>query len=184
MDLDDQATIQQVVDKVGTEDLVVLLGSPNPESAELYAATGAVLIGRRMFDAGFEPWGDPPPFGRPVFVLTHETRDPLPMQGSTTYHFVTDGIEAGLEQARAAAGGKDVSIWGGANVLRQYLRAGLLDEMEIHLIPVLVGDGIRLFQDLGLEQIELRRTRCLQTPGATHLRFEVVKGSLELNRRR
>lgn len=143
--------------------------------AELYASTGAILIGRRMFDAGFEPWGDPPPFGRPVFVLTHETRDPLPMQGGTTYSFVTDGIEAGLEQARAAAGGKNVSIWGGANVMRQYLRAGLLDEMEIHLIPVLLGDGIRLFQDLGPEQIELRRTRCLQTPGATHLRFEVVK---------
>ena len=143
--------------------------------AELYASTGAILIGRRMFDVGFEPWGDPPPFGRPVFVLTHEARDPLPMQGGTTYSFVTDGIEAGLEQARAAAGGKNVSIWGGANVMLQYLRAGLLDEMEIHLIPVLLGDGIRLFQDLGREQIEFRRTRCIQTPGATHLRFEVVK---------
>jgi dihydrofolate reductase len=143
--------------------------------AELYASTGAVLIGRRMFDAGFEPWGDPPPFGRPVFVLTHETRDPLPMQGGTTYFFV-DGIEPGLEQARAAAGEKDVSIWGGADIMRQYLRAGLLDELEIHLIPVVLGDGIRLFEgDLGPEQIELRRTRCIETPGATHLRFEVAK---------
>ncbi|HZA39223.1 MAG TPA: dihydrofolate reductase family protein [Actinomycetota bacterium] len=143
--------------------------------ADLYASTGAILIGKRMFDVGFEPWGDPPPFGRPVFVLTHEARDPLPMQGGTTYFFVTDGIEASLEQARAAAGGKNVSIWGGANTMRQYLVAGLLDEMEIHLVPVLLGDGMRLFQDIGLEQIELRRIRCIQTPGATHLRFEVVK---------
>jgi dihydrofolate reductase len=143
--------------------------------AELYASTGAILIGRRMFDAGFEPWGDPPPFGRPVFVLTHDTRDPLPMQGGTTYYFVTNGIEAGLEQARAAAGGKNVSIWGGANIIRQYLVAGLLDELDVHLAPVLLGDGIRLFEDLGREQIELRSTRCIQTPGATHLRFEIVK---------
>lgn len=143
--------------------------------AERYASTGAILIGRRMFDAGFEPWGDPPPFDRPVFVLTHETRDPLPMQGGTTYHFVTEGIEAGLENARAAAGEKNVSIWGGANIQLQYLRAGLLDEMEIDLIPVLLGDGIRLFQDLGLEHVELRGTRCIQTPRAIHLRFEVVK---------
>ena len=79
---------------------------------ELYARTGAILMGRRMFDVGVGPWGDPPPFHRPVFVLTHEARDPVPMQGGTTYTFVTDGIEAGLEQARAAAGEKDVGIWG------------------------------------------------------------------------
>lgn len=115
------------------------------------------------------------PFGRPVFVLTHETRDPLPMQGGTTYHFVTDGIEAALEQARAAAGEKNVSIWGGANITRENLRAGLVDEMQIHLIPVLLGDGIPLFQDPELQQVELRRTRCIQTPAAIHLCFEVVK---------
>ncbi len=142
---------------------------------ELYASTGSILIGRRMFDAGFEPWGDPPPFGRPVFVLTHETRDPLAMKGGTTYHFVNQGIEAGLERARAAAGGRNVSIWGGADVIQQYLLAGLLDEMQIHLVPVLLGGGVRLFQDLGPDHIELRRTRSIETPGATHLRFEVVK---------
>jgi dihydrofolate reductase len=81
---------------------------------ELYASTGAVLIGKRMFDVGFEPWGDPPPFGMPVFVVTHEEREPLPMQGGTTYTFVTDGIEAALELARDAAGDKNVSVWGGA----------------------------------------------------------------------
>jgi dihydrofolate reductase len=102
---------------------------------EMYASTGAVLIGKRMFDVGFEPWGDPPPFGMPVFIVTHEQREPLPMQGGTTYTFVTDGIEAALELARAAAGGKNVGVWGGANIMKQYLEAGLLDEMQIHLVP-------------------------------------------------
>jgi dihydrofolate reductase len=96
------------------------------------------------------------------------------MQGGTTYTFVTDGIEAALELARAAAGDKDVGIWGGATIIREYLRAGLLDEMQIHLIPILLGDGIRLFEDLGPDRIELR-TSSIETPGATHFRFEVVK---------
>src|ERR671919_3009722 len=90
---------------------------------EIYASAGAVLIGKRMFDVGVEPWGDPPPFGMPVFVLTHEAREPQPMQGGTSYHFVT-GIETALEHARAAAGDKDVSIWGGATIIRQYQKAG------------------------------------------------------------
>jgi dihydrofolate reductase len=142
---------------------------------EIYASTGAVLIGKRMFDVGFEPWGDPPPFGMPVFVVTHEAREPLPMQGGTTYTFVSDGIESGLAQARAAAGDKNVGIWGGANIVRQYLKAGLLDEMQIHLIPVLLGNGVRLFEDLGPERIELRKISLIETPSATHFRFEVVK---------
>jgi dihydrofolate reductase len=142
---------------------------------EIYASTGAVLIGKRMFDVGFEPWGDPPPFGMPVFIVTHEEREPLPMQGGTTYTFVTDGIEAALELARAAAGDKNVGIWGGANILRQFLMAGLLDEMQIHLIPILLGNGIRLFEDLDPEGIELTRSSSIETPGATHFRFEVVK---------
>jgi len=141
---------------------------------ELYASTGAILMGKGMFDVGFEPWGDPPPFGMPVFVLTHEAREPLPMQGGTTYTFVTDGIESGLAQARAAAGDKNVGIWGGANIMRQYLKAGLLDEMQIHLIPVLLGNGVRLFEDLGPERIELRRISSIETPSANHFRFEVV----------
>jgi len=106
---------------------------------ELFASTGAVVIGKRMFDVGFEPWGDPPPYGMPVFIVTHEAREPLPMKGGTTYTFVTDGIEAALELARTAAGDKDVGIWGGANTVRQYLKAGLLDEMQIHLVPLLLG---------------------------------------------
>jgi dihydrofolate reductase len=115
----------------------------------------AVLIGKRMSDVGFEPWGDPPPFGMPVFIVTREEREPLPMQGGTTDTFVTDGVEA-------AQGVPE---------------AGLLDEMQIHLIPMLLGDGIRLFEDLGPDRIELRRASSIETPGATHFRFEVVKRS-------
>jgi dihydrofolate reductase len=142
---------------------------------ELYASTGAVLIGKRMFDVGFEPWGDPPPFGMPVFIVTHEAREPMPMQGGTTYTFVSEGIEAALKLARAAAGEKNVGVWGGANIICQYLKAGLVDELDLHLVPILLGRGTRLFEDLTSESFKLRRTRCIETPGATHLRFEVVR---------
>ena len=142
---------------------------------ETYASTGAVVMGRRMFDVGVEPWGDPPPFGMPVFVVTHGPRAPLSMQGGTTYTFVTEGIEAALELARAAAGDKDVGIWGGGNVLSAYLEAGLLDELQLHLVPVLLGGGVRLFDHLGPEVIELRRTSTVDTASATHLRFDVLR---------
>ena len=142
---------------------------------EMFASTGAVLMGKRMFDVGFEPWGDPPPYRMPVFIVTHEKRAPLPMQGGTTYNFVTGGIEAALELARAAAGDKNVGVWGGANIMRQYLKAHLLDEMHIHLVPILLGSGVRLFEGLDPKGIELRRLSSIETPGATHLRFEVVK---------
>ena len=141
---------------------------------EMYASTGAVILGKGMFDVGFEPWGDPPPFGMPVFVVTHDARDPLPMQGGTTYNFV-NGIETALELARAAAGDKNVGVWGGADIIRQYLKAGLLDEMRIHLIPILFGSGIRLFEGLDPEGIALKRTSTIETPGATHFRFEPMK---------
>ncbi len=143
--------------------------------AEKNASPGAILIGKRMFDVGFEPWGDPPPFGKPVFIVTHESREPLPMRGGTTYTFVTKGIEAALELAREAAGDKDVGIWGGANIIQEYLKAGLLDEMQIHVVPVLFGDGTRLFEHLGSRRIELKRTSTIDTPGATHLRFSVQR---------
>jgi dihydrofolate reductase len=142
---------------------------------EKYTSTGVVIMGKGMFDVGFEPWGDPPPFRMPVFVVTHEKRDSLPMKGGTTYTFVTDGIEAALNLARAAAADKNVGIWGGANIIRQYLKAGLLDEMRIQLIPILLGDGIRLFEGLDPVGIELRKISSIDTPAATHLRFEVVK---------
>lgn len=142
---------------------------------EAYARTGAILMGKRMFDVGVEPWGDPPPFHRPVFVLAHHEREPMPMAGGTTYHFVSSGIEAALERARAAAGGRDVGIWGGADVMRQYLTAGLLDEIQIHLVPIVLGQGVRLFEDLGAGRIEFVRMRTIETPAATHLQFRVLK---------
>lgn len=142
---------------------------------EMYAPTGAVLIGKTMFDVGFEPWGDPPPFQMPVFVVTHEERAPMPMQGGTTYHFITGGIEAALEKARVAAGSKKVGLWGGADIIRQYLEARMLDEMHIHVAPILLGRGVRLFEGIDPEGIELRKTSCMDTPGATHIRFDVVK---------
>lgn len=141
--------------------------------AEARAGTGAVIIGKGMFDVGFEPWGDPPPFGVPVFIVTHEKRDPMRMQGGTAYIFVTDGIEAALEQARDAAGGQNVGIWGGANIMRQYLAAGLVDEMHLHLVPILLGGGIRLFDGFDGKGIELRKAGVVETPGVIHLRLEV-----------
>ncbi len=126
---------------------------------------GAHIMGRNMFGPvrgpwGGDPWngwwGDDPPYHTPVFVLTHHPREPLEMQGGTTFHFVTNGIEAALERASAAADGKDVSLGGGADAAQQYLRAGLVDEMEIHVVPVLLGSGSRLFENLdgGLSDFE------------------------------
>jgi len=111
----------------------------------------------------------------PVFVLTHHARETLTKQGGTTFTFVTDGIEAALEQAKAAAGGSDVSVAGGASVAQQYLKAGLLDELQMHLVPLLLGGGVRLFDRLGPEQPELQSTRVIESPAVTHLRYRVVK---------
>ena len=159
-------------------------GATGPDDeviAESLSRPGAVVMGRRMFGGGEGPWGDDPwegwwgddpPFRMPVFVLTHHARETLPMQGGTTFTFVTDGVETALEQARAAAGDKDVSV-GGANVAQQYLAAGLLDEMQIHLVPVLLGDGVRLFDRMDRSRIELEKTRVIDSPGVTHLRFNV-----------
>lgn len=142
---------------------------------ESFRNTGAVVMGRRMFDVGEGPWGDNPPFHMPVFVVTHDAREELVKEGGTTFSFVTDGIESALQQAKAAAGDKDVSVAGGANIIQQYLSAGLLDEIQIHLVPVLLGEGRRLFDHLGTDQMELELTRLIESPGVTHLRFRVAK---------
>jgi dihydrofolate reductase len=134
---------------------------------------GAFVVGRRMFDLA-QGWGEEPPFHAPVFVLTHEARDPLEKKGGTTFTFVTDGIESALRQAQAAAGGKDVGIWGGANTIQQYLRARLVDEFQIHIAPLLLGGGVRLF-DQAPADLELETTRVLESPRVTHLKFRVVK---------
>lgn len=161
-------------------------GETNRDSeivAESFETVGAFVMGRRMFDNDdgpwgddpFEgPWGDDPPFGAPVFILTHHGREPLEMDGGTTFHFVTEGIERALERAEEAAGDGDVRISGGADVVRQYVEAGLVDEIQLQVVPVLLGDGIRLFEHLGTRPIELERTRIVESPNVTHLRFRVV----------
>ena len=164
-------------------------GETNRDSEVLEEAmrnTGATVMGRRMFSGGEGPWeddpradgwwGDEPPFHHPVFILTHHARDPVAKEGGTTFTFVSDGIEAALEQARAAAGEKNVAVAGGADVVQQYLKAGLLDELQLHVVPVFLGDGVRLFADhLGSGQLELERTRVIDSPAVTHLRYRVVK---------
>ena len=141
---------------------------------------GATVMGRNMFGGGRGPWdpanpwngwwGVNPPYHHPVFVLTHHPREPLALEGGTTFYFVTDGIEAALDQARHAAGGRDVSLAGGASAARQYLIAGLVDEMEISLVPTLLGSGERLFDGVGnLPDMELVRT--VAAPGVTHFKF-------------
>ena len=139
---------------------------------EAIERTGAVVLGKRMFENA-KGWGDEPPFHVPVFVLTHEAREPLAKKG-TTFTFATDGIESALEQAKEAAGDKDVSVAGGANTIQQYLSAGLVDEMQIHVAPLMLGGGIRLFDNLNDAQIELEQTRVVESPAVTHLKFRVV----------
>lgn len=145
---------------------------------------GAGVMGRNMFGpVGGGPWddeqwtgwwGEDPPYHYPVFILTHYPRDPVQMGGGTTFYFVTDGIESALEQARDAAGGKDVMLWGGAQVVNQYLAAGLLNELELHVVPVLLGDGARLFDNVGAAKVELQQVRAVEAPGVTHLKYAVV----------
>jgi dihydrofolate reductase len=143
---------------------------------EAFERTGAVVMGKRMFQNGDGPngWGDNPPFHKPVFVLTHHARQPA-VKGDTTFTFVTDGIEGVLEQARAAAGDKDVAVGGGANAIRQFIEARLLDELQVHVAHVLLGDGIRLFDRMGPENIDLESTMVIDSPGVTHLRFRLAR---------
>lgn len=146
------------------------------------ADIGATVMGRNMFGGtgpwGDDPWngwwGDNPPYHHPVFVLTHHAREPLVCEGGTTFTFVTDGIESALDQAVRAAAGKDVSLAGGAEAARQYLDADLVDEMEINLVPIFLGDGERLFDDLGVGNPRLTHVRTVAAPGVTHLKFERV----------
>jgi dihydrofolate reductase len=145
---------------------------------------GAAVMGRNMFGPpGGGPWsdeqwtgwwGEDPPYHYPVFILTHHPRDPVEMKGDTTFHFVTDGIESALAQARDAAGGKDVMLWGGAQAVNQYLAAGLLNELELHVVPVLLGGGARLLDDLGAGEVQLEQVRSIEAPGVTHLKYAVV----------
>jgi dihydrofolate reductase len=150
---------------------------------EAVAATGAVIMGRRMFSGGAGPWdddpkaggwwGDTPPFHVPVFVLTHHAREPLELKGGTTFTFVTEGTEAALERARAVAGDRNVSIAGGAEVVQQYLAGGQLDELQLHVVPLLLGAGTRLFSDQLAGPVKLELDRVVDSPAVTHLRYRV-----------
>jgi dihydrofolate reductase len=134
--------------------------------------SGAIICGRRMFENA-EGWGDNPPFHKPVFVLTHEPREELAKEGGTTFTFVADGIESALKQARDAAGDKDISIAGGANTVQQFIAAGLLDQMNIHVAPLILGGGVRLFDRLS--QAKLEKTRAIDSDLVTHLSYRLVK---------
>jgi dihydrofolate reductase len=157
-------------------------GETNASSAVMEQAldnVGATIMGRKMFGGGPGPWGeepwdgwwgDDPPFHHPVFVLTHHEREPLEKEGGNSFTFVTDGIESALEQAKAAAAGRDVSLGGGAEVAQQYLAAGLIDEMMLNVVPVLLGSGTRLFQDLGDAEV-LEQVQVIEAPDVAHLRY-------------
>jgi len=155
-------------------------GEVNASVEEALANVGAEIMGRGKFGGGPGPWGsDPwpgwwgesPPFHMPVFVLTHHEREPLTLS-DTTFTFITDGIESALEQARAAAAGKDVTVGGGADVINQYLAAGLVDELELNIVPLVLGGGARLFEGLGPD-LALEQVRAVDGPGVTHLKYRL-----------
>jgi dihydrofolate reductase len=156
-------------------------GADSEVAEEVTHGVGAYIMGRKMFGGGSGPWdrewkgwwGDEPPYHAPVFVLTHYPRPPLSMLGGTTFTFVTDGMESALERAKTAAGGGTVSIAGGSSTIRQYLAAGHLDELYLHIVPVLLGAGERLLEDVGdpvLEPIKI-----VASPAVTHIKYRIVR---------
>ncbi len=159
------------------------VNASTPVVEEAQSNVGATVMGRNMFGGERGPWsedppwngwwGDDPPFHGPVFVLTHHPRERQEMAGGTTFTFVTDGIESALERARQAADGQDVLLAGGANVVQQYLAAGLIDEFELHIVPILLGDGERLLDNVG--NLTFEQVRAIEAPGVTHVKYRVVK---------
>ena len=159
------------------------VNASTPVVEEIQSNIGAGVMGRNMFGGGPGPWsedepwsgwwGDNPPFHTPVFVLTHHSREPLEMEGGTTFTFVTDGIEPALERANKAADGRDVMLGGGANVVQQYLAAGLIDEFDLHVVPILLVEGERLLENIG--RLELEQVRAVEAPGVTHIKYRVIK---------
>jgi len=150
-------------------------GRDNDIARETFERTGASVLGKRMFDAGEKMWPAEAPFHTPVFVVTHEKRDPWERPGGTAFHFVNDGIESALAQARAAAGDRDVRIAGGGATILEYVNAGLIDEFSIALAPVLFGAGIRLFEGVDAGRVALEPIRAEHSPRVTHLTYAVRK---------
>src|SRR5450755_2013730 len=147
------------------------------------AGVGATIMGRNMFGPVRGPWpdeswrgwwGEDPPYHHPVFVLTHHPREPLEMEGGTTFYFVGDRIESALAQAKDAAGGQDVWLAGGASVVNQYLAAGLVDEIGISIAPVIMRAGEQLFDGVGQGVVKLKQIRAVDAPGVTHIKYEVI----------
>ena len=161
-------------------------GAVNASTAvmeEAQANIGAVVMGRNMFGGGPGPWqedppwkgwwGDDPPYHVPVFVLTNHPREPLEMEGGTTFFFVTDGILSALDQAQRVAGDKDVLLGGGASVIQQYLVAGSIDEFWLHVVPIVLGDGARLLENVA--DLKLEQERAVEAPGVTHIRYRTLR---------
>jgi len=160
------------------------VNADNEIMAESIEGIGAYVMGRGMFGGGDGSWGDEPwsgwwgeepPFHAPVFVVTHHTRAPLPREGGTTFHFVTEGVEAAVAQAQQAAGEGDVLLAGGASVIQQALRAGVVDEFQLHVAPVLLGGGTPLFAGLGPDDVQVETVRVVESPSVTHLKYRVVR---------
>jgi dihydrofolate reductase len=150
---------------------------------EMRENVGAVIMGRNMFGPVRGPWpdgswrgwwGEEPPYHAPVFVLTHHARPPVEMEGGTTFHFVTDGVRSAYDRAIAAARDRDVTLGGGASTVRQFIAAGLLDELQVNLVPILLGGGERLLDGLGEAPVGFERTRVIEAPGVTHLRYRIT----------
>ena len=152
-------------------------GEASPDDAlvrRVFDRAGAYVMGRRMFDEGEVGWPENAPFRAPVFVLTHSAREPWVRPGGTTFFFVTDGIASALRQAKAAAGGRDVRISGGAATIRQFIEAGLVEELTLHIAPVLLGTGVRLLEQLGPGQLKLEQAEVSHSPLVTHVKYNVV----------
>jgi dihydrofolate reductase len=148
-------------------------GRDNDIARKTFERTGASVMGKGMFDAGEQAWPEEAPFHTPVFVVTHEKRDPWERPGGTTFHFVNDGIDTALDQAREAARDRDVRIAGGGATILEYVNAGLIDEFSIALSPVLFGSGIRLFAGVDAGRVALEQVRAEPSPKVTHLTYTV-----------
>lgn len=150
-------------------------GVDNQILEETFNRTGVTIIGKRMFDAGESSWPEEAPFHTPVFVLTKQKRESWPRPGGTVFHFVNDGVESALRQAREVAGDRDIRIGGGALTIQQFLNAGLVDEFHIAVAPILLHSGLRVFDRLDPGQIELELAETIPSPRVTHLKYRVVR---------
>lgn len=159
------------------EELHEWMFGPEPTDVlrDYWSGVGAVILGNRMFELGFRPWGNDNPWGKPAFVLTHDPRSELATPSGQSFTFVTDGIEQALALAGEAAGDKAIAIAGGANTVQQYIRAGLLDELHLHLVPIVLGAGTRFLDGIDGASLRLEAEYQGATTGTTHLRYRITR---------